>query len=47
MKKMIGYFTKTEFLLWSVSVMLIIAEFFVNYLYGFINWRRMERKQRI
>ena len=51
-----NYFTKTELVLWVLaairdisylSVMICFVLFLVNDIYGYISWRRMERRQNL
>lgn len=39
------YFLKRELALWGGSVLVILLTFFFNDLYGFISWRKMQKRQ--
>lgn len=49
MKEFKDYFSKSEIVLWSSSVMVIIIScfiaFFANDIYGFVSWRKMKTRQ--
>lgn len=42
-----AYFRKEEIILWCASVVVCFAAFFVNDIYGFVSWRRMERRKNL
>lgn len=52
MKEFKDYFSKSEIVLWSssvmvryVSVVVCFIAFFANDIYGFVSWRKMKTRQ--
>lgn len=55
MSRFMNYFSKTEIILWVmasmqnqsyISVVVCFAAFLANDIYGFVNWKKIERSQK-